>query len=79
MIEKFRFTFKRFIKHHLFLSFYLPSFLIAFAWGLRAPILPLYASEISSGYGLVGLVVAGAGLGTLVTDLPGCWASQWMP
>jgi MFS family permease len=70
MIDKFLFTLKRFIKHPLFLSFYLPSFLVSLAWGVRIPILPLYASEISSGYGLVGLVVAGAGLGTLVADLP---------
>jgi len=70
MIAKFRFTLKRFVSHPLFLSFYLPSFLFSIAWGLRTPVLPLYASEISSGYGLVGLVVAGAGLGTLITDLP---------
>ena len=70
MIDKLQFTLKRFFKHRLFLSFYLPSFLFSIAWGLRTPVLPLYASEISTGYGLVGLVVAGAGLGTLITDLP---------
>ena len=32
--------------------------------------LPLFAHELSQGDGLVGLVVAGAGLGTLLTDLP---------
>jgi MFS family permease len=70
MIKKFLSTLKRFLKHPLFFSFYLPSFLFSVAWGLRTPILPLYASEISTGYGLVGLVVAGAGFGTLLTDLP---------
>ncbi len=70
MTSKPLFTLKRFINHPLFLSFYLPSLLFSVAVGLRTPILPLYASEISTGYGLVGLVVAGAGLGTLITDLP---------
>ncbi len=44
--------------------------MFSIAWGLRTPILPLYARDISTGYGLVGMVVAGAGLGTLNTDLP---------
>ena len=52
------------------MSVYLPSFLVAFAWGVRMPILPLYAREISNIYGLIGLIVAGAGLGKLLTDLP---------
>lgn len=61
---------RRFFRHPLFLSFYLPSLLFSVAWGIRTPVLPLYAHTLSAGYGLVGLVVAGAGLGTLITDLP---------
>lgn len=70
MLSKIKDQFKRFFNHSLFLSFYLPSFLFSIAWGIRTPILPLYAHQLSEGYGLVGLVVAGAGLGTLLTDLP---------
>jgi len=70
MIKKLFFSFKNFIKHPLFLSFYLPSFLSAVAWGLRMPVLPLFAAELTDAYGLVGLVIAGAGLGTLAADLP---------
>jgi len=70
MISKVKNLFKRFFNHSLFLSFYLPSLLFSIAWGIRTPVLPLYARELSEGYGLVGLVVAGAGLGTLLTDLP---------
>ncbi len=70
MINKAAYSIKQFIKHPLFLSFYLPSLLFAVAWGLRTPILPLYAVELSDAYGLVGLLVAGAGLGTLIADLP---------
>lgn len=61
---------KRFLKHPLFLSFYLPSFLVALAWGVRTPVLPLYAHNLTARYSLVGIVVAGASLGTLITDLP---------
>ncbi len=61
---------KGFFRHRLFFSFYFPSFLFAIALGVRIPILPLYASELSSTYFLIGLVVGGAGLGTLAADLP---------
>jgi len=70
MIKKLFFSFKKFIKHPLFLSFYLPSLLFGIAWGLRMPVLPLFAAELTDAYGLVGLVIAGAGLGTLGADLP---------
>jgi len=70
MIVKLKHVVERFVKHPLFLSFYLPSLLFSIAWGVRMPVLPLYASELSEGYGLVGFVVAAAGLGTLIADLP---------
>lgn len=70
MMTKLVSTVKRFFKHPLFLTFYLPSLLAATGLGLRNTILPLYAGELSDAYGLVGLVVAGAGLGTLIADVP---------
>ena len=57
MIAKFRFALKRFFTHPLFLSFYLPSFLFSIAWGMRTPVLPMYASEISNSYSLEGLIM----------------------
>lgn len=48
----------------------MPSFLWAVALGIRTTILPLYVGELSDNYSLIGLVVAGASLGTLLTDLP---------
>ena len=63
-------TVKRFIKHPLFLSLYLPSLLAFIAVGLRTPILPLYAGELTEAYGLIGLLVAAEGIGTLMADLP---------
>jgi MFS family permease len=35
------------------------------------PILPLYAKDLGATYGLIGLVSAGVGLGTLIGDIPG--------
>jgi len=57
MISTIKKTIARFIKHPTFLSFYLPSFLVAFAWGLRSPVLPLYASELSDIYVLRATVI----------------------
>lgn len=70
MLPKILSSIKRFFKHPLFLSFYLPSLLSSIALGLRNTILPLYVGELSNNYGLIGLVAAGAGLGTLIADLP---------
>lgn len=55
---------------HLTLSIYAPTLLLAFCRGLLIPVLPLYASSFGVSYGLVGLVLAGQGIGTLAGDLP---------
>jgi MFS family permease len=70
MFSEIKNTITKFIKHPTFLNFYLPSFLVAFAWGVRSPVLPLYGSELSGVYLLIGLISAGGGLGTMITDLP---------
>ncbi len=70
MLKKISSSIKRFINHPLFLSFYLPTLLTSIALGLRNTILPLYVGELSNNYGLIGLVAAGAGIGTLIADLP---------
>jgi MFS family permease len=58
------------LTHPLILSFYLPAVIIAFSLGLLVPVLPLYAGDFSASYGLVGLVLAGEALGTLIADVP---------
>jgi MFS family permease len=70
MLKTIRSTSRRFFNHPLFPSFYLPSFLWAVAMGIRNTILPLYVGQLSQNYSLIGLVVAGASLGTLVMDIP---------
>lgn len=54
----------------LILPFYLPALMITLGNGLLVPILPLYATSFEIGYGLIGLILAGEGLGTLVADVP---------
>ena len=54
----------------LILSFYLPALLATIGQGVLIPILPLYAADFGIGYGLIGLVLAGEALGTLIADLP---------
>lgn len=58
------------IRRTLILSLYLPSFLLAFGMGMLIPILPLYARSFGISYGLVGLVLASQGIGTLLGDVP---------
>jgi len=70
MIAKWKRALLRFLKNPLFPGFYLPSFLFAVAWGVRIPVMPLFAHELTPDYRLVGLIVAGGGLGTLLADLP---------
>ena len=55
---------------NLVLPFYLPALMITLGNGILVPILPLYASSFEIGYGLIGLILAGEGLGTLVADVP---------
>jgi len=54
----------------LILPFYLPSLILAFFKGMLVPVVPLYARDFSASYGLVGLVLAGEALGTLLSDVP---------
>ncbi|MBN1579960.1 MAG: MFS transporter [Anaerolineae bacterium] len=58
------------VQHPLILPFYLPSILLAICNGMLAPVLPLYAKDLKISYSLVGLVLAGEGLGMLVGDVP---------
>ena len=54
----------------LLLSFYLPALMVTVGQGLLVPILPLFAADFGIGYGLIGLVLAGEAIGTLIADVP---------
>lgn len=58
------------IKHPLFLPFYAPSLLYSIAQGVLIPVLPLYAASYDVSYSLVGLVLAGDSMGTMLADVP---------
>ena len=60
----------RLLRNPLILSFYLPTLILSFSQGLLVPVLPLYAREIETSYRLVGLMLAGDGLGMLLADIP---------
>jgi MFS family permease len=54
----------------LFLPVYLPTFLLAFGQGMLVPTLPLYALTIQNSFGLASLLIAAAGIGTVLADVP---------
>src|SRR5215218_2242636 len=49
---------------------YAPAALLAFGQGMLLTMLPLYAESLGTSYGIAGLIVAAAALGTLITDVP---------
>ena len=55
---------------NLVLSVYLPNLTVSFCKGLLLPVLPLYARSFEVSYGLIGLVLAAEGIGTLMSDVP---------
>ncbi len=54
----------------LLLPVYVPTALLAFGQGLLVPTLPYYASSLGAPAALIGLIVASAGIGTLLMDVP---------
>ncbi len=52
------------------LPVYAPTLLLAFAAGMLIPVLPLYAQEFQDSYSMIGLVIASAGFGSLIGDVP---------
>ena len=52
------------------LPIYIPSVLLAFGQGVLIPILPLYVNSFDVSYGLIGLVLASSGFGTLIGNIP---------
>lgn len=54
----------------LLLSVYIPTVLLSLAEGLLLPVLPFYALTFDVSYGMAALVIAAAGIGTMVADVP---------
>lgn len=54
----------------LILSLYFPSIMVTIGNGILVPILPLYAAGFEISYSIIGLILAGEALGTLIADVP---------
>ncbi|ACZ37531.1 MFS transporter [Sphaerobacter thermophilus] len=54
----------------LVLSVYIPTLLLSFGQGVMIPVLPVYATRLGGDYGLAGVVVAAAWIGTTLFDMP---------
>ncbi|MBU6150798.1 MAG: MFS transporter, partial [Chloroflexi bacterium] len=63
----------------LVLPVYVPSLLLSAGQGILVPTLPLFTQQqFEVNFSLVSLVVAGAGLGTLLGDVPaGMLIERW--
>ena len=55
---------------HLALTVYLPTLVLSFCNGLLLPVLPIFADSFEVSYSLIGLVLAGERIGTLLADVP---------
>ena len=55
----------------LLLSIYAPSFLMGMGLGAILPVIPLITKNLGAGLGLIGMVAAMRGVGTMALDLPG--------
>lgn len=51
-------------------AFYIPSALIAVAYALLTPTLPIYAGELTDAFLVIGIILAAEGIGNLFGDLP---------
>jgi MFS family permease len=54
----------------LLLSVYVPTALLSLAEGILLPTLPVYALQFDVSYAMASLVLAAAGIGTLLADVP---------
>ena len=58
------------MRAQLLYAVYVPTFILAFCQGMLALLLPIYVIGLGLSYSLIGLVLAGYGIGTLIGDLP---------
>lgn len=54
----------------LALPVYVPTLLLSLAQGLLLPVLPFYARSFDVSFGMAALVLAAAGIGTMLADVP---------
>jgi MFS family permease len=59
-----------FTENPVALPVYMPTLILAVGRGMLIPVLPLYAKGFQDSYGLIGIVLASQGVGTLLGDVP---------
>jgi MFS family permease len=57
-------------RKELLLPVYVPTVLLSLGEGLLLPILPVYALTFDVSFGMAALVIAAAGIGTMLADVP---------
>ena len=58
------------MRAQLLTAVYIPTFILSFCQGMLALLLPVYVIGLKLSFSLIGLVLAGYGIGTLIGDLP---------
>lgn len=57
-------------------AFYVPSILIAVAYSVLTPVLPLYASDLTSAFIVIGVILAAESFGRVIGDVPTSWVMR---
>lgn len=57
-------------RRELLLPVYIPTVLLSLGEGLLLPVLPFYALTFDVSFGMAALVIAAAGIGTMLADVP---------
>jgi MFS family permease len=58
---------------HLIFAIYIPSALSAIATTILTPVLPLYATELTNAYAVIGIILGALSLGRVLGDIPASW------
>ena len=61
------------LRNRLILAFYIPSALIAVAFAVLTPVLPVYASSLTDAYFIIGIMLSAVSLGRVAGSLPSSW------
>lgn len=61
------------LRNRLIFAFYIPSALVAVAWAVLGPVLPVYASTLTESYLIIGIMLSAMALGRVAGSLPSSW------
>jgi len=70
-------TLRSILSNPIVLPIYLPAVVFSFSLSMLIPVMPLYVASFDVSYGIIGLVLAGQGLGMLLSDVPAGILLRW--